>query len=315
MCSTNIKLEKEMKFLKNNLKIIIGFILGIILFAGIGVYATYNYFANEIGYKKADGTIISVGKALNELYGKSSFINGDENAREIISLLGSIDTNMNELLSDPFWFNRLIENDDTFNYICNNSSYMQYVFNSANGMSKLATSSFAINKAFKDYYSSFINSPYLSLVDQYAIKVPTMTSNSTPSGVALATTESMSAFYAFDKKSDSSSARSAWVATKYNTGYIQYMFDKPNRIYKFTLENLMDGSSNYVTSFTLQGSNDGSNFNNIYSGTNGSGNNTCRTFLIPTLQNRYKYYRIVVNEKGGNWTGFGEINFYCFDIE
>ena len=59
-----------MKFLKNNLKVIIGFIVGMILASGITVYA-YSYFAKDIEYTKIENeteTIISVEDALNDLY-------------------------------------------------------------------------------------------------------------------------------------------------------------------------------------------------------------------------------------------------------
>lgn len=61
-----------MKFLRNNLKVIIGFIVGVILASGITVYA-YSYYARDIGYiKPGIGKEISVEKALNELYSKDS---------------------------------------------------------------------------------------------------------------------------------------------------------------------------------------------------------------------------------------------------
>ncbi len=56
-----------MKFIKKNIKIIIGFIVVAILASGITVYATYKYFATDVSYTK-DGTEISVAQALNELY-------------------------------------------------------------------------------------------------------------------------------------------------------------------------------------------------------------------------------------------------------
>ena len=57
-----------MKIFKNNFKVIIGFIIGIILASSIAVYA-YSYMASDIGYTKPEtNTPISVETALNELY-------------------------------------------------------------------------------------------------------------------------------------------------------------------------------------------------------------------------------------------------------
>lgn len=59
-----------MRVLKDNLKLIIGFILGVILASSITVYA-YSYFAKDIGYTKpGTESEISVETALNELYNK-----------------------------------------------------------------------------------------------------------------------------------------------------------------------------------------------------------------------------------------------------
>ena len=59
-----------MKFIKNNFKVIIGFVVGIILASSITAYA-YSYIASDISYTK-DGTEMSVEEALNDLYNKNN---------------------------------------------------------------------------------------------------------------------------------------------------------------------------------------------------------------------------------------------------
>lgn len=54
-----------MKFLKNNVKLIIGFIVGVILASSISVYA-YSYLASDVQYTNEK----SVENALNDLYEK-----------------------------------------------------------------------------------------------------------------------------------------------------------------------------------------------------------------------------------------------------
>ena len=56
-----------MRYLKNNLKLIISFILGIILASGITVYAT-SYLAKDITYTRENTNVKSVEDALNDLY-------------------------------------------------------------------------------------------------------------------------------------------------------------------------------------------------------------------------------------------------------
>lgn len=56
-----------MKFIKKNIKLIVGIIVGVLSVSGISVYATYKYFATDVSYTK-DGVEMSVADALNDLY-------------------------------------------------------------------------------------------------------------------------------------------------------------------------------------------------------------------------------------------------------
>lgn len=56
-----------MNFFRKNIRVIIGFVVGVILASGVTVYA-YSYIAKDVMYTKKDGSEISVDQALNELY-------------------------------------------------------------------------------------------------------------------------------------------------------------------------------------------------------------------------------------------------------
>ena len=56
-----------MNFLKKNIKVIIGIILGTLLISSISVYATYTYLATDVSYLKNEEEM-NVAEALNELY-------------------------------------------------------------------------------------------------------------------------------------------------------------------------------------------------------------------------------------------------------
>lgn len=74
------------------------------------------------------------------------------------------------------------------------------------------------------------NSTYFESV--LNVKVPTMTSNTTPSGVASASSEYSSGYQAFMAFDGDDSSR--WVPTAgSNTSWIQYAFPTSVRIYKF----------------------------------------------------------------------------------
>lgn len=74
-----------MEFIKKNIKMIIGFIAGVILASGITVYATYTYLATDVSYER-NGTEISVANALNDLYDN----------KQDVSELNSLRTSINQ---------------------------------------------------------------------------------------------------------------------------------------------------------------------------------------------------------------------------
>ena len=59
------------KFLKNNIKLILVFLLGIIVSSGITVYAVNNYMSNQIRYQNNTFAINNVSDALDDLYSYS----------------------------------------------------------------------------------------------------------------------------------------------------------------------------------------------------------------------------------------------------
>ena len=61
-----------MKFIKKNVKQILLLFIVILIVSGISVYATAQIFATQINYTKANGSVITVANALNELYENSA---------------------------------------------------------------------------------------------------------------------------------------------------------------------------------------------------------------------------------------------------
>lgn len=60
------------KIIRTNFKVILAFILGGLIFSGIGIYAASLSFASgDVDHIKNDGTTTTVEEALNELYAKS----------------------------------------------------------------------------------------------------------------------------------------------------------------------------------------------------------------------------------------------------
>ena len=145
----------------------------------------------------------------------------------------------------------------------------------------------------------YIDNGYLPDINAIAL-IPIMTSNTTPSGVASASSEystSYQAWRAFNGNISSSEDRWASVANDSNC-YLQYKFDsavKANAI------ELMSFAGHVDYNFTLQASNDESGWVNLYSGVLPSTGKVRYNF---TNANYYSYYRCKLsgNESAGGHT-------------
>lgn len=142
--------------------------------------------------------------------------------------------------------------------------------------------------------------------------IPTMTSNTTPSGECSGSTIRFSStdFYkAFDDSS------SGWTAGN-NFGYIYYKFDTPKAIWKYTLSIFNSGNTEETNgaplNWVFEGSDDGINYTVLDKQTNRTLWNiyTHREFEINN-QRKYQYYRLNVSANNGSqYLYIGEIQMY-----
>lgn len=143
-----------------------------------------------------------------------------------------------------------------------------------------------------------------------ANRIPTMTSNTTPSGVASASTEANSLNEAWYAMQGSTSLK--WTASA-TTGYIQYDFGASNA--KFITSYGVGGAIGGQTTmspktWTLQGSNNGSSFTVLDTQTNASafGNSELRTYSF-TNYTAYRYYRMDITLNQGHGTNLSMTQF------
>ena len=74
------------KLIKNNIKVIVAFILGAVIFGSVGVYATYSFASSEVTYTENNQTTVK--SALDDLYTRANtWINPNEmeNSKSITS--------------------------------------------------------------------------------------------------------------------------------------------------------------------------------------------------------------------------------------
>jgi hypothetical protein len=210
---------------------------------------------------------------------------------------------------DPFIMNAVVNSSTAMNAIINSSTALNAVVNSSTAMNAIINSQTALN-AVKDNstaWNIFINGTGLT-----AKQVPTMTSNTTPEGVASASSIYSSyydAFKAFDKNTNT-----YWFAGGGQPQWIQYQFINPVFVHTVTLTGWGSAGNYYnPTSITIQVSNDGNTFTDVAT-FNQEFTSTSTTLYI-AKQGYYKYWRVRVNSTVGG-SGYSpairELNFKGF---
>lgn len=130
--------------------------------------------------------------------------------------------------------------------------------------------------------------------------VPTMTSNTTPSGVASADSIDGTGYEAYRAFDNAGSTTDAWISGSAASSYtyphwIQYQFPTAQVVGGLHFKNYSTGS-NGVKTFKVQGSNDGTTWTDLYSGTGtNAGGGTLQEFYFDNTT-AYLYYRLYITE-------------------
>lgn len=135
--------------------------------------------------------------------------------------------------------------------------------------------------------------------------IPTMTSNTTPSGTVSASAETQPAYYAFDGNEDT-----YWYTYGNEGSYIQYKFEQARCVRKISVQTYYSGYNGLIKKFKVQASNDGSTFIDL-TDTIINSNQSDKGKSEYTINNseKYLYYRVYTVESGA-YSGWRSIQMY-----
>lgn len=156
----------------------------------------------------------------------------------------------------------------------------------------------------------YIDKGYLPDLNNAAL-VPTMTGESTPSGNVIKNyeLESSKAWYVFNAD------YYAWsVGSNANPNYVGYKFTYPVRVKSFFLKpEKTDGYSPSLKNFKIQGSNDGNNWNDLYTGIVNTNGDVINDKI--NTDNNYLYLRCYcIDSYRSDSTSICELQFYGYYI-
>ena len=163
-------------------------------------------------------------------------------------------TTLSEVLEDTTTLLELINNNNAVDYMVRSSTWITDICSDEYAMSYIGSNNYCADAVLADstWFAAIIDSAYMESILNFSN--PTMTSNTTPSGEAFASSQNRPAYYAFDGTSNSWAANSGA-----SNNYIGYDFGESVKIL-LAIVNL-GGSRGRNYTFKLQGSNDGQNQN------------------------------------------------------
>lgn len=144
-------------------------------------------------------------------------------------------------------------------------------------------------------------------------QVPTMSSNTAPSGVASASSvhSSSAAFRGFDGNTAVGDGTNDWLTNAVATGWLQYQFTAAKTIATYRITSGNGQAARAPRNFTLQGSNNGSSWTTIDTRTDQTGwtaGGETRTYTVAS-PGSYSYYRldVTLNNGDGSWLEVAEV--------
>lgn len=167
-------------------------------------------------------------------------------------------TNISQVLADSTTLSALIASNNAVDYMARSTTWASAVCADSTAMSYIGLNNYCSNSliAVSDWINAIAESAYIESV--LNVKVPTMTSNTTPSGTCSSKTTAGGAYpawKAFDKDNSS-----IWAsATNPSDDYLRYMFASAVKVRVVKIRTIYSGSLRLKT-LSIQASNN--NFGN-----------------------------------------------------
>lgn len=225
-------------------------------------------------------------------------------------------TTVSQVIADSTTLNTLIASNNASNYLKRSTGFSSDICASSVAMTAIGLNNYCSDALLSDstWLAAICGSTYFESI--LNTKVPTMTSNTTPSGVASADSEystSYQAYKVFDNNNSTyylGNTVSSGSSVFGNGLWIQYEFVNAVKIFKvYVLPNDLSAT---IKNMVLKGSNDGTNFTTIKSFTETiSGSNAWNG--IVNSETAYKYIRLEMSQStstSGRVAQLKEVQFY-----
>ena len=220
-------------------------------------------------------------------------------------------TTLSQVLGDSVCLSALLNNNNANDYLVRSTTWASTITADSSAMSFIGLNNYCSNTLLSDttWRTAICNSTYFESV--LNVKVPTMTSNTTPSGEcseAVSYGGNYPPYYAFDENTSTK-----WVyGGSSTTTWIQYQFPSAITLAKMTFKGNTDSPYLVPTQIVVKGSNDGNTFTDLKTITGISADSSEHEISI-NANAPYAYYRLECTARSygsAYYAQFSEIQFY-----
>lgn len=218
---------------------------------------------------------------------------------------------ISQVLSDTATLLALISNSNAVDYMVRSTTWASDVCADSTAMTYIGTNDYCADSLLSDptWLNLINNSSYFENV--LNIKVPTMTSNTSPSGEASASNavSGYEAYKAFDG-SAAPSASSGWASGSSSfPQWVQYMFTTLVNVRRMSI---IFNRINTQSTITISASNDGISFVDLEEGISVTGSNEEIVGFADNTEN-YMYYRVSITSQTRTQGSIGQIDSLQFN--
>ena len=257
----------------------------------IGTYNIVIGYSNPVSF-----TVSSIGGSVSVTYNPTPIgssvtpVNNVRNWLDSAKVFDKNYTTISQVLSDTTTLQTLISSQNANDYLVRSTSWASDICGNSTAMSYIGLNNYSANTllANSTWLNGIANSAYIESVMN--IKVPTMTSDTTPSGECIQSNDGSGAWKAFDGSNTTS-----WNSSTSNIpAYVGYMFTSAVCVKSFLFYH-RSKYSNYSSvskTITLQASVNGNNWTSLNASITVTPNEE-KTFKVSiNNNNNYRYYRL-----------------------
>lgn len=215
-------------------------------------------------------------------------------------------TTLNEVLADSTTLLALISDNNASDYLVRSTTWASGITADSTAMTDIGANNYCANTLLSDstWAKAIANSPYSDSV--LNVKVPTMTSNTTPSGVADASVNATNAWKVFDKN-----FTTYWNTTSLNN-YVEYEFTAPIKLKVISFISDYSSASSYdrVKNFKVEAYN-GNDWDVLITDTAEITTSAVEQVFVCEGNNTYTRFRFyIIDSYVSNNIGLIELQFY-----